>query len=236
MLETLLESRAIAQRRTGSSLASVLIHGAIITGGVVATAKDALPVRFPEPIVRDVVYIAPPRPMVVQTVNRAATSPTSAVDPVPVLPRLRVPAIVPVGIPDIDLSAPASTPDYGHGPIGSASVICDRDCGRNPATDGDGRALWNDNDVLMRLLATPAPPHYPEALRRAGIEGDVVVKFMVDTTGRVDMRSIEIVRSTHEAFTVAVRESLAKLRFAPATVGARKVSALAMMPFRFRLE
>jgi hypothetical protein len=33
-----------------------------------------------------------------------------------------------------------------------------------------------------------------------------------------------------------VRESLAKLRFAPATVGARKVSALAMMPFRFRLE
>jgi protein TonB len=89
---------------------------------------------------------------------------------------------------------------------------------------------------MMRLIQKPVPPRYPEALRRAGIEGDVVVRFVVDTSGRVDPRSIDVVRSTHDAFTAAVRESLAKLRFAPATVGAHKVSALAIMPFRFRLE
>jgi protein TonB len=236
MLETLFESGAIAQRRTGSSLASILIHGAIITGGVVATAKDALPVRIAEPVEHPVVYTVPAQPRVVQPVDPSpvADAPDVAAAPIPV--RLRVPSIVPVGIPPVDLSVPPSVPDMGHGPVGSASVTCGGDCGATPSTDGQGRALWNDADLMMRLIQKPVPPRYPEALRRAGIEGDVVVRFVVDTSGRVDPRSIDVVRSTHDAFTAAVRESLAKLRFAPATVGAHKVSALAIMPFQFRLE
>ena len=90
--------------------------------------------------------------------------------------------------------------------------------------------------MLMRLLENPVPPRYPEAMRRAGVEGDVVVKFIVDTTGRVDMGSLEVLRSTHDAFTAAARETLAKLRFAPATTGERKTRALAVMPFHFTLR
>jgi protein TonB len=88
----------------------------------------------------------------------------------------------------------------------------------------------------MRLAEQPVPPRYPESLRRAGIEGDVVVKFVVDTTGRVDLRSVEIVSSTHDAFTLAVRESLGRLRFQPSVVGERKMNSLAVMPFRFTLR
>lgn len=99
-----------------------------------------------------------------------------------------------------------------------------------------GQALWSTSDVLMRLLADPVPPRYPEALRRAGVEGEVVVKFLVDTTGRVEMRTVEILRSTHEAFTAAVRETLTRLRFSPAVAGERKTNALAVMPFRFTLR
>jgi TonB family protein len=36
----------------------------------------------------------------------------------------------------------------------------------------------------MRIVTT-AKPRYPERLREAGIEGTVVVRFTVDTTGRV---------------------------------------------------
>ena len=102
--------------------------------------------------------------------------------------------------------------------------------------DNQGRLVLSAGDVGMRLAEQPVPPRYPETLRRAGVEGDVVVKFVVDTTGRVDMRSVEVVSATHEAFTLAVRASLGHLRFHPSTVGERKVSALAVMPFRFTLR
>jgi outer membrane biosynthesis protein TonB len=50
------------------------------------------------------------------------------------------------------------------------------------------------------------------------------------------MRTIEVLRSTHSAFTTAVRETISRLRFAPATSGERKVPALAVMPFHFTLR
>jgi protein TonB len=88
----------------------------------------------------------------------------------------------------------------------------------------------------MRLRQQPVPPRYPEALRAAGIDGSVLVKFVVDTTGRVDMTSIEIVSSTHELFTAAVRETLARLRFYPTEVNGKRVRTSAQMPFLFTLQ
>jgi periplasmic protein TonB len=89
---------------------------------------------------------------------------------------------------------------------------------------------------MMQLREPPVPPRYPEALRRAGIDGTVVVKFVVDTLGRVDMATVEVLSSSHDLFTIAVRETLAKVRFYPARVGERKVRAAAVMPFHFMLK
>ena len=102
-------------------------------------------------------------------------------------------------------------------------------------SDGD-RTLWTARDIVMQLREQPTPPRYPETLRRAGIEGNVTVRFVVDTTGRIDMNAIEILSSDHELFTASVREALAKMRFSPSMVGERKVKALAIMPFRFTLR
>jgi protein TonB len=88
----------------------------------------------------------------------------------------------------------------------------------------------------MQLREQVVAPRYPERLRQAGVEGKVVVKFVVDTLGRVDPATIEIMESTHDLFTAAVRETLARLRFNPATSGSRKVRATAMMPFEFRIR
>jgi len=62
------------------------------------------------------------------------------------------------------------------------------------------------------------------------------VKFVVDTLGRVDPASIEVLNSSHDLFTAAVRETLARLRFNPARAGDRKVRAAAIMPFQFTLK
>ena len=235
MFGTLIESRAVTPRRTGGSVASILIHSAIITGGVLATAKDTIPAppqAPPAPVFRYVSPVDPP-----PATQRSASSSSASVASAPILPRLTMPAIVPVGIPPIDPMAMPTPNDFRGGPISGPTTYCEQDCANPTArSDSAGRRLWGTRDLLMRLLENPVPPRYPEAMRRAGVEGDVVVKFIVDTTGRVDMGSLEVLRSTHDAFTAAARETLAKLRFAPATTGERKTRALAVMPFHFTLR
>ena len=80
-----------------------------------------------------------------------------------------------------------------------------------------------------------AAPAYPAQLRAAGVEGTVIAKFVVDTNGLAEMRTFEVVRSDHDAFTAAVREATPNLRFDPAQVGGRKVRQLVQMPFSFSL-
>ena len=62
------------------------------------------------------------------------------------------------------------------------------------------------------------------------------MRFVVDTTGRVDPASVEVLESSHELFTAAVRETLARLRFVPAEYNGKKASVAAMMPFQFTLK
>jgi protein TonB len=234
MFGRLIESRAVRQRHTGSSVASVLIHSVIITGGVIATAKD-MTIAPPDPVIAHHVTFTRTADPTPPTTRPDASSSRDVVATAPVVRRLSVSSIVPVGIPPVDLNASTPSFDFGHGTIETVGIFCGPDC-PTPSTDAAGRQLWSANDVMMRLLQDPVPPRYPESLRRAGVEGDVTVQFVVDTTGRVDMRSIEVLRSTHDAFTAAVRETLEKLRFAPGAAGERKVRALAVMPFHFTLK
>jgi protein TonB len=233
MFATLLETRAIRPRRTASSITSILLHGVVIGGATLATARETV---APVPAHRDVVFIPVSRPTTPPPVDtRPRQVSPASVPSSPLVMSLRVPDIVPIGIPPIDFSATPTHPDFSQRRIATAGVLCESDCATPARSDSSGRVLWTANDLTMRLANDPVPPRYPESLRRAGVEGDVVAKFVVDTTGRVDMATVEIVRSPHDAFTAAVRETLARLRFHPSTVGERKVKALAVMPFRFTL-
>lgn len=97
--------------------------------------------------------------------------------------------------------------------------------------------VYFDFQVEQPASANPSnvPPRYPGQLRTAHIEGTVLVKFIVDTTGYADLRSFEVIKSDHEQFTAAVREGLPDMRFSPARVGGRPVKQLVQMPFSFSL-
>jgi TonB family protein len=88
-----------------------------------------------------------------------------------------------------------------------------------------------------RIMGRPPEPAFPDALLRSGArEGQVVVRFMVDELGRVDVASVVVERSDHELFTEAVRDVLARFRFEPAyTLGpvSKPVAAWVSVPFRF---
>ena len=78
-------------------------------------------------------------------------------------------------------------------------------------------------------------PLYPELLQRSGVVGEVMVQFVVDTLGLVDMGTLRVITSDHELFTSAVRSSMAHMRFLPAELRGKKVPQLVRQPFRFDL-
>jgi protein TonB len=86
------------------------------------------------------------------------------------------------------------------------------------------------------LALGAAPPRYPETLRRAGIGGRVLARFVVDTLGRAEMGTLRLIDSDHPLFDAAVRTALPAYRFLPAETGGRKVRMWVEMPFVFEME
>jgi beta-lactamase regulating signal transducer with metallopeptidase domain/outer membrane biosynthesis protein TonB len=70
---------------------------------------------------------------------------------------------------------------------------------------------------LAELDPKPLPgnpaPRYPDALRGNGTEGFVVVTFSTDARGIPDTTTINVIRSTNDQFTNAVRRVLPNWRF-----------------------
>ena len=84
------------------------------------------------------------------------------------------------------------------------------------------------------MLASDSPwPVYPEILRRAGIEGDALVQFIVDTTGQVEEASLKVFKASHELFARAVDSALPGLRFVPAEIRGMKVRRVVQTLFVF---
>ena len=78
-------------------------------------------------------------------------------------------------------------------------------------------------------------PAYPDSLFRERIAGQVLVEFVVDTSGVVIVESISAVSTTHALFTDAVRRALRDARFQPATLAGRRVRQLVQLPVKFEM-
>ena len=88
--------------------------------------------------------------------------------------------------------------------------------------------------------AAPLPggraPRYPDELRRAGIEGEVLAQFVVGPDGRVDIGSFRVLKSTRPEFVDAVKRALPNMTCKPAMVGGKAVRQLIQQPFSFALS
>jgi len=88
----------------------------------------------------------------------------------------------------------------------------------------------------VSVMPNNVRPRYPDMLRTANVEGEVLAQFVVDTTGLADMSQFKVLKSTHDMFTSSVRSVLPQMRFYPAEVGGHKVKQLVQMPFQFNLS
>ena len=80
-----------------------------------------------------------------------------------------------------------------------------------------------------------ANPKYPEILKTAGVEGEVLAQYVVDETGMPMPGTLKNLKSTHALFVQAIKDALPDMRFVAAEVGGRKVKQLVQQPFVFTI-
>lgn len=239
MLQHLPESRAHRARRPGGTAVSMLLHTLVVAALVRATA-NATVAHFekPEEVPLTITAIEtppPPSPPIGEQALRDLRAPQA---PDIAVPALVPPINIPTVLPDIDYArSPIALEDFERGgrrqPGGAPGGV--------PGGTGrglGGEAVYNEWEVERMAAAVPGGrgPEYPSLLRDAGVEGLVVVQFVVDTLGRADLNSLTVVRSDHAFFTTAVKRALAAMHFLPAEVGGRKVPQRVVQPFQFRLD
>jgi periplasmic protein TonB len=234
MFNNLLESQAQKQKRGGWTLGSSLVVGGLVALATYATANAAIeeektkdekiefvevkkeePPPPPEPE-------APPPPDVV-----AAPPPPKGFQV------LTAPVEIPDVIPDIDLTKKVTDEaDFsGKGVAGGTSK------GVEGGTAPKGDQAYFEFQVEKTVVQSPnsCKPQYPDMLRQAGVAGEVLAQFVVDTLGRIEKNSFKVLKSDNDQFVASVRRSLDCQKYLPAETGGRKVRQLVQQPFAFSL-
>jgi protein TonB len=228
MFHQLLESGAPAPRRGGWALASGMVHAAIVVTAAALTIRDPVVDRVVDYI--DLVYVpaptATPRRVEPITPPAALTAPANLT--ITDVPRIEFPSVTPVGIPEPSsrLSDPA-TDIVGNGITGPVATA-------RPITNGIQTESTVERAVIPRR--DNPTPDYPQAMRAAGVDGSVLVQFVVDTTGRVEPKSISILRETNPQFGEAVRRCLGRTRYSPAELHGKRVRQLVQQEVGFALQ
>ncbi len=233
MLNVLLESRAQRPRRLRTTVVSVLLHAALATAAVTLTIWSPERANATEPRDPPLVYVPiasdPPSPPV-RHPDAALARPA------------RQPEVLNPRIPDVVLPMH----DFQIGTIlPPIDAVLGDPRGLSRPTTGPGDALSlgtsggaidaRDADRAPLVLGHPVVVRYPATLRSAGIEGRVVVQFVVDTLGRAELGDLRVIESPHTLFSDAVREALARFRFSPGEAGGRPVRTRVQIPFTFAL-
>ena len=79
-------------------------------------------------------------------------------------------------------------------------------------------------------------PRYPDALRAAGVTGEVHAQFVVGTDGLADPKTFKVLVKTDDRFADAVRSALPAMRWDAAEIAGRKVKQLVEQTFEFKLD
>jgi TonB family protein len=235
MFDVLLESGPHLQVRARWLTTSVVTHGLIVVLAVLAT-RAAL--EAPKVIPERVIFLFVPKPTEPPPPEPKAQTPATSLVSTEPPPKgfqtVVIPTEIPNVIPPIDLEQrPLDPRDFtgrgveggvAHGVVGGTGPV-------------EIEALYEATTSLegfepASVVSQPLPK-YPATLAAVGIEGRVMVEFVIDTTGRIEPGSIHATESTHPAFEAAARETMQGSLFHPARLGSRPVRQLTRQSVRF---
>lgn len=233
MFNQLLESKPKKQRSLTGTLYSVGAHTVLIAIAVYVTAKAGI---ADEGIKQEKIQFVEVKPEEPPPPKELPPPPDAIVTPPP--PKgfqvLQAPIDIPAVIPEIDLTKKVTDEADFSGKGVKGGIARGVVGGTAPVTDQP----YMDFQVEQAVSAMPGSPTptYPEVLRASGVEGTVMVQFVVDTSGKAERPSFKILSSTNDLFSASVRAALPRMRFYPAQIAGRKVKQLVQQPFQFTLS
>ena len=101
---------------------------------------------------------------------------------------------------------------------------------------GDNAFSSVEVDSIALVDPTSIAPEYPQALAARKVEGGAVFRFVIDSTGLVDLSTVRVMSTTHKLFAQAVVEAMPKMKYRPAKVGDRAVRLLVEQAFSFKIQ
>ena len=237
MFNNLLESKPKKEKRGGGTVTSIVVHSILVGLAVYATANAAIKNEKPKQEKIDFVETPKDEPPPPKEEPPPPPPPDVVVAPPP--PKgfqvLTAPVEIPDVIPDIDLSKKV-TDEADFSGKGAAGGVA-------KGVEGGKAVVQSDQpyfEFQVEKPVVPAPgsvaPRYPDMLRQAGVEGEVLAQFVVDTTGKAEPGSLKILKSSHDMFIQSVKNALPNMKFIPAEVGGRKVKQLVQQPFTFSIS
>ena len=235
MFNNLLESKPKKQRTTGGLVFSGILHAVLGVAAVYGTLQAKEQLEKPKAEKVEFVDIKkkeePPPP-------KEVPPPPKDVVMAPPPPKgfqvLTAPVKVPDVLPDIDLNKKVTDEaDFsGKGVAGGTSkgVV-----GGTAPVNSDQPFFEFQVEKQVQQIPGSGNLRYPDMLRSANVEGEVLAQFVVDTSGKYEAGTFKVLKSSHDLFTAAVKNALPTMRFYPAEVGGRKVKQLVQQPFTFSL-
>ena len=235
MFNNLLESKPKKEKRGGGTVTSVIVHSILVGLAVYATANAAI--RNEKPKQEKIDFVETPKDEPPPPKEEPPPPPPPDVVVAPPPPKgfqvLTAPVEIPDVIPDIDLSKKVTDEADFSGKGVAGGVAKGKEGGAVVQSDQPYFEFQVEKPVV------PAPgsvsPRYPDMLRQAGVEGEVLAQFVVDTTGKAEAGSLKILKSSHDMFVQSVKNALPQMKFIPAEVGGRKVKQLVQQPFSFSI-
>jgi protein TonB len=143
----------------------------------------------------------------------------------------------PVPVPDAEVRAEQTIPSVLDQPVtGASSSAVD---GGNivvvePAAPPEEPLRPFASVEKPPRVVTQVSPEYPEIARRAGVEGTVWVKIVIDKEGKV--RKAEIERSDADVFNEPALNAARQWVFTPALMNSGPVEVWGSIPFNFKLR
>lgn len=120
------------------------------------------------------------------------------------------------------------------GVSGGGSAEAAEEPGAAPVVEGEVFATpprMLNRFLIRRMMGSD----YPPALLFRGVEGQVLVSFIIGLDGHPEMDHVQVVSATHQAFIPAALRGLRRMRFRPAQLDGRGVRVRVSLPLVWRL-
>jgi protein TonB len=242
LIESSDEMKKRGPKKVISLPVSIILH--VLVLGAVLGASIWFVEDVPEPPIPVTFYAAapPPPPPPPPAAPKPAAPKPETPKPIPVKPtEMTAPTIIPETVP-VPLAAPEEDLPEGEGVEGGVEGgvpggVPGGVLGGVPGGTGPGvgdEPLRVGGEVKAPQLINKVEPSYPEAARKARMEGVVILEAIITAAGSVE--DVRVLKSVNPLLDAAAQRAVQAWKYRPATLNGRAVRVYLTVTVTFNLH